>query len=134
MSNYETDPATGLPALPEGFRWFVRERAREYCYAEDARAKFDVEIQEFIPAVYRERVVVGFWRDRTVKYKSFEERWHTVTVLPIYDEEILYPVLIKNTAGQMMRRFNEMMAARKLKDASRHLLGAYPPNTLNNKG
>lgn len=137
MDEYEIDTYTGLPVLPEGYRWFVSEispTVRGILHKE-RNAWYTMEIQVCTPTKTETRSYRTFWgRKRYYTSEIRKEYWSTINSLPIWEEEILLPGILRNVATQLLDKFivdfEEDARKKRIARSNEAMLGAYPPNRV----
>jgi hypothetical protein len=127
------DNLTGLPALPEGEWWEVREREVE-----------SVDYYGYGTYTYLDGYEVVWWKPNTSKTKIVYKRRHWYSLFKSYfDEYSEEPIAYGRWRIESTKTSRSQIDARGVKDAAkslvahmagksatRSLLGTYPPKSL----
>lgn len=114
----EISPLTGLPSLPDGFRWAVSEYDNSYSFGLPWY-HFKVSIQKRVQ-ISKTTSTRRRWR---VTHEVTElERWDKVVAVPI-EESVLTPELVRTAANAAVSIWDK-------ERQSEALLGTYPPKAL----
>jgi hypothetical protein len=123
------DVNTGLPELPDGQRWVIRECGtwdEFYGWRPDDELEIALQKVEIIAvfAKKRKHIFSRTWIDDRSKIVEHKERRTT-----LYTEKLLgaHPIAAVNAANRILKRV--------AKDKMRNdLIGTYPPKRLGNEG
>lgn len=120
------DKVTGLPEVPEGYRWFVAEDKSEYTRSKEYRVILQKWSPKHLHIVKRKKRT---WRSLwfsldTVFEKEIKDMWVKVEqdyLFDFNDEGIV------KVAERVLIRFNR-------REYIKSRLGAYPPNSIPQEG
>ena len=116
----EIDPATGLPRLPEGDRWFVSKRFPGIFSTTD---KIFITDKTFITVTWQSLYVVEHKRWWGLAKPTVHSEWVEVIRSSFDLDEGVTKENILMTATDAVEAYN-------LKIEDKKLLGAYPPKNL----
>ena len=131
---HELDPTTGLPALPEGYWWEVREESRVYY---NPSPRYVVAIKHMVTTPEHSVDDESFWgfifMVKRVVPEATKPEYECSSA--VYDEDgldvtYLTPELVLKTAQKVLTNWNTFKDLVVKRAQSEALLGDYPPKSL----